>query len=298
MIDIVIPTFGFDTRLAHTLSALDHCKDIEFIGKTIVVENGDKLDAESTCRRFRRLKVRYIHQQKKGVVQARNTGVAESTATHILFIDDDIELSENSITAYKLGIEKYGNNHYFSGPLFPKYQSEPPAWLIEFLPWSATNYTLGNIEKEISHPGFLGGNICIPKNGLSVAGNFEGPGAIDTNSGGVGEETRLQERLLAMGFKAIWLPDASGYHWIPKNKCDSNFAIQRAYRHGLTDAINDKSTYPRIFGAPRWIYRHFISEYLSLIKTELTNRDVKPLMERKIQVARTRGMITGYRYWK
>jgi len=294
MIDIIIPTFGANTRLAHTLSALDRCTDIEFIRNIIVVENGNKFGAESTCERFQRLKIKYVYRPEKGAVQARNTGIRESTATHILFMDDDIELNENTITAYRLGIEKYGAKHYFSGPLVPKYERRPPVWLIEFLPWSAKNYTLGNIEKKIDYPGFLGGNICIPSDGVATAGNYEGPGAIGINAGGVGEETRLQERLLANGFTAIWLPGAVGYHWIPQNKCDTNFAIQRAYRHGFTDAINDSSDYPRFFGAPRWLYRRLFFEYLSLIRVSLTSGGIESSLWQRSKVSRTRGMISGY----
>ncbi len=295
MLDIIIPTFGKSTRLSITLTALEKCKDLAFIEKVIIIENGERLGAESICNKFAALNIKYIFQAKKGAVCARNAGIKESSAAHILFLDDDIELDEQSISAYMHGIKKYGPNCYFSGPLLPKYEVNPPSWLIEFLPWSAKNYTLGNAEKKIKHPGFLGGNICIPKHGVVAAGEYEGPGAIGTNAGGVGEETRLQERLLEIGFTAVWLPHAIGHHWIPVNRCDIKFTIQRAYRHGLTDAINDKNSYTQWFGAPRWTYRRLASEYVSLIISIIMNNDIRLITEKRIKTSKTRGMIAGYK---
>lgn len=233
-----------------------------------------------------------------GAVHARNVGIKKSSATHIIFLDDDIELSESAISAYNRSIQKYGNNSYFSGPLIPKYETSPPEWLTDFLPWSAKEYTLGTTEIEILHAGFLGGNLCIPRDAITSAGNYEGPGAIGTNAGGVGEENRLQERLLRMGYNAIWIPDASGHHWIPTTKCDIDFAIQRSYRHGLTDAINDAGTYPLFLGVPRWIYRRLATEYISMVDAKIKSSDIKSITERRIKLSKTRGMLAGYKHGK
>lgn len=295
MLNIIIPTYGKTTRLHQTLLALEKCYDIESASKIIVIENGVKHDAESICARHKHLPIKYIYQREQGLVNARNRGIEESLSEHLLFLDDDIELKEKAIQAYNNAIAKYGPNSYYSGPLLPKYESTPPEWLMEFLPWSAKNYTLGGEETKITHPGFLGGNMCIPRKGLIEAGRYEGAGAIGSNSGGVGEEARLQERLLALAYNAIWLPEAAGYHWIPSDRCDVNFAKQRAYRHGFTEAINDKSPYPKFLGAPRWVYRRLTGEYLSLIKKTITGGDLRSTTEQKIRIFKTKGMIEGYK---
>lgn len=298
MLDVIIPTYGRSTRLHQTLSALEKCCDADTINKVIVIENGQKFEAESICKQIKKLRIKYTHQHEKGLVNARNKGIEESNSDYLLFLDDDIELTETAIQAYNNGILKHGPNTYFSGPLIPKYETAPPEWLKEFLPWSAKEYTLGDTEKNILYPGFLGGNLCIPRQAITAAGNYEGPGAVGSNDGGVGEENRLQERLLKMGFAAIWLPDASGYHWIPEDKCDIQFSIQRSYRHGLTDAITDNTAYPLLLGAPRWIYRRLATEYLSLLKSQITRRDIKSITENRIKLSRTTGMIAGYKHGK
>lgn len=298
MIDIIIPTFGASTRLHQTLTAIIESESLDEINKIIVVENGDKYQAETVCNSFKTSKILYSHTHQKGLVHARNTGTDISKSTHLLFIDDDIELNPKTLETYNKAILNHGLNCYFSGPLIPKYELSPPSWLKDYLPWSAKDYTLGNNEIEIDYPGFLGGNLCIPKQMLLAAGMYEGMGATGHNAGGVGEESRLQSRLLKQGHKAIWLPNASGYHWVPKNKCNISFAVQRAYRHGLTDADGDKSQYPLLLGAPRWLFKKITIDVASFLSALLTPFNIKRITEKRIALAKTRGMIAGYRHAK
>lgn len=298
MLDIIIPTYGKVTRLHQTLLALEKCLEIESVSDIIVIENGEKHNAEATCAQHKRLPIKYIYQREQGLVNARNRGIEESFSENLLFLDDDIELKETAIQAYNNAITKHGSNSYYSGPLIPNYECIPPEWLKEFLPWSAKDYTLGDKEVKITYPGFLGGNMCIPRKGLIATGKYEGAGATGSNSGGVGEETRLQERLLALDYDAIWLPEAAGYHWIPTDRCDINFVIQRAHRHGLTDAINDKSAYPLFLDAPRWLYRRLATEYLSLLRTTITGGSLKSTTEQRIKISKTKGMLAGYKHDK
>lgn len=296
MLDIVIPTYGDGTRLENTLLGLSRAKEIKNIGLVLVVENGKKFNAESVCKKFEELfSIKYIYTSKQGLVSARNVGVCNSISDYILFIDDDIEIHGNMLESYHQAINEHGDAYFYGGALYPDYEKTPPQWIVKYLPWSAKEYFIASEKCIFAKPVFLGGNICVPKLALINAGSFEGPCASGYNQGGVGEEMRLQEKLLAGGLKACWIPEASGKHWIPENKCNKEFVIQRYYRYGLTEAQNDKESYSMIFNVPRWLYKKiFIENCLFIYEKMKFSKEIK-LFELQISISRLKGLIHGFK---
>lgn len=85
-ISVVIPTFNYGrflrdaikSVLAQTLSA----------DEVIVVDDGSTDDTEAVVREVG-LRVKYLHQENRGVCAARNRGVAESNGELVAFLDAD-----------------------------------------------------------------------------------------------------------------------------------------------------------------------------------------------------------------
>lgn len=113
----------------------------------------------------------------------------------------------------------------------------------------------------------------------------------------MGEETRLQIRLMEAGYKGIYAPDAVVHHWVPKNRCDEKWTVQRQYRAGLTlgaelvTSLPDK--YCSLFGIPCYLIKEYCTCYLSFVKSKIIRRSQKDLFPIRYHLAYLKGQITS-----
>jgi hypothetical protein len=269
--DIVVPTYGQRSLLRKTLRVIASRRRSESLSMIHVVENGPKGSAEKVCEDFGdTLPILYHYVPDAGLAGARNVGIDASAATFLLFIDDDITLLPDTLECYASAFENYGDHTFFGGPLLPDYESPPPEWLRQFLPMSAKGFSLGEAEVSVSEPVFLGGNFAVSRKGLLAVGSFEGACATGERGGGVGEEKRLQQRLLRAGYSGRFLPCAGVLHYVPIDRCNQRFVCHRRWRHGYSEgqeagaraAACKESQGRTLFGVPAWYWRHLGKSYL------------------------------------
>ncbi|ETR72800.1 MAG: hypothetical protein OMM_07322 [Candidatus Magnetoglobus multicellularis str. Araruama] len=91
-IDVIIPVFN---RPELVKEAIQSVLDQTYPNVEIIVVNDGSTDNTSAVLDSFHKKIRVIHQKNKGVSAARNTGIANSNAPWIAFLDsDDIWLPE------------------------------------------------------------------------------------------------------------------------------------------------------------------------------------------------------------
>ncbi|MEZ5588769.1 MAG: glycosyltransferase, partial [Sedimenticolaceae bacterium] len=218
--DIVVPTYGRSESLSRTLSALSEQSIPAGLQYVHVVENGPKFGAEQVCDSLSdKLPVRYHYIDEPGVNGARNLGARTSRADFVLFFDDDVKPVPGALACYAEAFSRLGQHRFFGGPLVPDYEEPPADWLVEFLPNSARGFSLGEQEVVIDGPVFIGSNFAVPRATFDELGYFDGPCPTGATGGGLGDETRLLQRLLDGGYAGVYLPQAGVLHWVPKNRC-------------------------------------------------------------------------------
>jgi glycosyltransferase involved in cell wall biosynthesis len=85
-VSVIIPTYNYGRFIAEAIrSALDQTLPPAEI---VVVDDGSEDDTEAVVREFGD-QVRYVKQANKGVSEARNRGVAETSGEFIAFLDAD-----------------------------------------------------------------------------------------------------------------------------------------------------------------------------------------------------------------
>jgi hypothetical protein len=97
----------------------------------------------------------------------------------------------------------------------------------------------------------MGTNWAAYAEDLQAIGGFDtrlGPGGM---TGATGQESDAQRRLLAMGAKAIYVPDAQAWHYLHREFLDPAWVLQRAYRHGLEWGI--RRTQARQHAGMQWV---------------------------------------------
>lgn len=301
--DIVVPTYGRSESLSRTLLALSEQSIPAGLQYVHVVENGPKFGAEQVCDSFSdKLSVRYHYIEEPSVNGARNLGARTSRADFVLFFDDDVKPLPGALACYAEAFSRLGQHCFFGGPLVPDYEEPPADWLVEFLPNSARGFSLGELEVVIDGPVFIGSNFAVPRATFDELGYFDGPCPTGATGGGLGDETRLLQRLLDGGYAGVYLPQAGVLHWVPKNRCDAHFMRHRAWRSGYGEgqmsaaaALKNHGRFPLVFGFPRWVWRQAGVSLVGLIRAAWPRFRKPQIFDAYLRLYFQVGFIRGFR---
>lgn len=296
--DIIIPTYGRPDLLRRTLESIARSKPAHGLAHIYVIENGPKAGADVVCDEMqKKLPVVYVYETVAGLSNARNVGAKLAQSDILLFIDDDIRMLEDTLSAYNQAFDRHGPTCFFGGPLVPDYEVAPEPFLLQFLPWSAKGHSLGDHEIEVSKPVFLGGNIAIPKDILFQLGPFDTVCATGEKGGGVGEETRLQLRMLGHSIPGIYVPGALVGHYVPENRCNRPFLRTRSWRTGYGEgqlAAREHSASKQCLGIPCWAIRDLARKGLALAGAYISSTTPSERFGRELALRRSAGYINGY----
>jgi cellulose synthase/poly-beta-1,6-N-acetylglucosamine synthase-like glycosyltransferase len=299
-VDIIIPQYKNIDLLKRLLESMSNIIFPCDITNVWIIENGGKFGAEYVVGVYKdKIPVKYVYMAEGNLSLARNKGIELSSADVLVFFDNDMTFYSHSLVAYVTNFKKYGDSYFYGGALEPDYQKEPEKWLVPFLPNSAKGFSLGRDVVEHEKPDFLGGNHAVFRKHLVEIGGYDCGCAIGDNAGFMGEETRLQQKLLDKKIKGLYLPDACVKHYVPEQNCSEEWILQRATRNGLTLGENyPKNNYQKLFGVPiyhlriianhlihivlhignkkqQFNYRFQLTKEFSLVKQLFKNRHIK-----------------------
>ena len=296
--DIVVPHYGNGEVLKRMFDSLSKIE--QFVGpkRIVVVENGPKLNGEQVCNQYSFLPIDYVYTEVAGLSNARNCGIKKTNSDFVIFFDNDIGFSKVTFTAYQSAFNEYGQNYFYGGPVTPVYSKKPPNWMLRYVPPSVKGFNLGDNNFITDNSLFLGGNHALSRrainSSLKTTGMvYEGESATGETGGGVGEEHRLQSRLIKNGFKGCYVAEANVYHPVKDECLTHNWICNRRYRRGITDANNQNMMAARLQfrGIPIWV----VKRYIVCGFLEITFKTINP--ERAVfwgvQRAWAKGVIDG-----
>ena len=210
----------------------------------------------------------------------------------VVFLDDDVRVVPDLLEVYAAAARRAGPGQFFGGPVAPDYEEAPPDWLIEFLPLSARGWRPDDPSQAITRPFFLGFNWAAFAGDLRRVGGFSerfGPGS----DAGVGDETDMQRRLVTAGLKAVYVPQALVYHWVPRDRCSPEWALERAYRNGIRSGLlkQDAAAGPTIAGYPLVLVKRTVESW---VRSKMRrNGQRRERFAAQLKYQRQRGVLRG-----
>ena len=287
-VSVVIPAHGrpdlVEKCLASMLETAQHLHDLEII----LVENGVRAGAEQAVARFRKaLPIQYEFLETANVGAARNHGASLANGVLVIFIDDDVKLAPGFIAAYRAAFVQHGDNCFYGGSLVADYEQVPPDWLEPFLPDSARGFDPEiDDPQRVGAPLFLGGNMARSRALLGRAGGFDLMSASGgTNTGFIGEETRLQQRMLTSGAHGVYVRDARVLHWVPASRCSLDWLLARRQRTGITEAKTAPVPSRAVLGCPTWMFRAWFRDSMDIMSARLTGRPMNNVVSQRLHQA-------------
>src|SRR5581483_6193872 len=213
-------------RLLQSLQVLTFEKVLEPEITIIVVDNDPRLSARPVVAEFlsRRYRLRYRTESRPGVSYARNTAIeAGRAADFIAFLDDD-QLAAHQWLDELLTAQSALDAAIVAGPILPRFESAPPAWLHGNAFFRGRRHATGTRLNSVA-----AGNVLISKQVFRAL--F--PAWFDPRySLTGGEDTQFFRRSAEAGFPVIWADDAIAYESIPSTRISREYLLSRARSGG------------------------------------------------------------------
>jgi glycosyltransferase involved in cell wall biosynthesis len=226
LLTVAIPTFRRPEMLAECLDSL--LPQLEDSVELLVIDNDPGASARALVEGYADPRLRYAHESRPGVVQARNRAVADSAGRYLGFIDDD-EVARPGWIAALVRHAGLGLPASF-GMVVPRYLGPVAPGLRELLDDLYTRDLARPADADVSdkwiHVGT--GNSLFDKQAC-----FTGPDPFSAHLNGTGgEDVWLVRSLVARGIPIHWNPAAVVEEQIPPDRSTLDYVRERKFRHG------------------------------------------------------------------
>jgi glycosyltransferase involved in cell wall biosynthesis len=230
VVSVVVPTRGRAAYLEVTLdSLLDQRTETPF--EILVVDDGAK-DATATVVAARPM-VRYVaHGEGRGLNAARNTGLRESQADLIAFVDDDVLAPPGWADAVVEGARRHPSAEAFAGPIRARFEGRTPRTCGREEP-PITTLDLGSEDCEASKA--WGANFAVRRVAVERVGKFD-----ERIVRPHGDEEEWIERLRAAGGKVVYLAEAGLDHRRTADDARLGPLARAAYARGRAARASDR----------------------------------------------------------
>lgn len=215
--------------------------------EVIVVDNGSTDNTFDVVNSFKsRLKnIRYFLERQPGLHAGRHRGLAEAESNLLVYADDDIEAFPTWLQAIQ---DSFGDEEVVvvGGKCVPKFEAEPPDWLnAMWMSNAAGEHVLGYLSlidlgddiRPVNPDQIFGCNFAVRRSVLLEAGGFH-PDSMPQDLirfRGDGE-TWVSKYIQSRGYKALYNPGASVYHWVPASRMTTEYFFCRSYSQGVSDS--------------------------------------------------------------
>ena len=202
MVSVVVPTRDRATYLEVTLDSLAGQHD-GTPHEVVVVHDG--ADESTTAVTAAHHGVRYVgHGSRRGLNAARNTGIRETRAPLIAFVDDDVLVPPEWLEALVEGARRHSDAEAFGGPIRARFEGRVPRGCGREQP-PITTLDLGPVDRECKS--VWGANLAVRRSAVKRVGGFD-----ESIAQPHGDEEEWLERLRTAGGRVVYLAEAGLDH--------------------------------------------------------------------------------------
>lgn len=264
-LSVVICTYNRHELLRLALETLLR-EPAHFSYEVIVIDNNSTPETRAVVDEFahKDARIRYIREPRQGNAYARNTGVEQSRAPIIAFLDDDVtvcpgwlELIPRTFSATKAD--------FIGGKVLPRWEQPPPSWLgvTNWAPIAALDYGDESFSITAANPlCLLTANIAFRKEVFQKFGGFLASVQRSGDSIGSLEDHEYLTRILRAGVTGLYVPEMVVDAYVGSDRMTKNYHRRWHTGHGhfyaiMNDPEWERSSY-RLLGVPGHLYRETV----------------------------------------
>jgi glycosyltransferase involved in cell wall biosynthesis len=201
--------------------------------ETIVIDNCPDASARPTVESAACELIRYVHEPRSGIVNARNRGVAEARGTYLIFVDDDEVPAVGWLDAWLMQAD--GSTDLAFGRIVPRLLGPCPPALAGQINRAYSRELAGPTGTDITaKSAYVGtGNAMFHKARCFAS---DAPFDLRFNARG-GEDVCLIRSLVRQGRKLRWNREALVEELVPENRMTLPYAMARKFNQGQLRCI-------------------------------------------------------------
>lgn len=233
-ISAIICVHSRDKHLKDAIKSLvnQSLKPTEY--EIIIVNNGSSNKVATVISSFQDVaNIRVLQEKNEGLSLARNTGWIAAESDVVAFLDDDAIASPDWLSNILTVFNEGKSISVVGGPVLPIWESSPPKWINESLIGYLSIVDWGSKRIELDEDKWLvGTNIAYKKTHVSECGGFHPGLGRQGNSLGLHEETFLNEKIRAAGYKIVYDPTIVVQHHIQKDRLSEEWFYKVSFEDG------------------------------------------------------------------
>lgn len=240
-ITVAIPTYNRSATLTETLGSL---RDLRCPAATeyeiLVVDNNSTDETQAVIQTYRPIlapRLRSVFEPRQGLSHARNRALQEAKGRIVSFLDDDVIVDPNWLSAVAAAFEEYGAA-VVGGRSYLIFRSQRPAWLPEHYEFYLSRLDYGDQAIVNTDHDLYGLNFSVRKDVAAQAGGFNPAlGRCGLVSFRSGEESDLLRRIRACGGVVVYEPRAVVGHIVARERLTKKWFLRRAFAAGVDTEI-------------------------------------------------------------
>lgn len=240
-ITVCICTYKRPRYLAYLLERLANEQTASlFTFSIVVVDNDSSRSAEPAVTAFANssvVQIEYLVEPQQGISLARNMAVRHARGEFIAFIDDDEFPGDGWLKKLFVELQERQVDGVL-GPVKPRYESEPPKWVVDGRFYNRVSYPTGLV---------IDGSKGRTGNVLFRSAILEGETEPFRPIFRSGEDQDFFQRMISKGFVFTWCNEAMAYEWVPAIRWNRKFLIRRALLRGTVSVSDPNAQHKDIF---------------------------------------------------
>jgi glycosyltransferase involved in cell wall biosynthesis len=206
--------------------------DDRFFYSVVVVDNDHGRSGHAVVERARQdtgLPILYVVEPVQNISGARNRAIACAKGEYVAVIDDDEVPADDWLFRLFEAITSYRTDGVL-GPVVPRYQVAPPAWVIKARLCERERFPTGTRLRDVRY--------TRTSNALLSATLFaSGTPPFDLRFGLTGgEDSDFFRRMLTSGKTFVWCDEACVYETVPAERLEAGYFLRRALLRGIANA--------------------------------------------------------------
>lgn len=261
-ISVIICTYNRAESLRRTLET---CCDLVIPAgvqwELLVVDNNSKDHTKQVCESLAgKLPLRYLFENRQGKSYALNTAVANTQGKLLLFTDDDVDIDPGWLAAFwNLSCRKSGCS-LLGGHTRPRWEGTPPRWVQMHSPTLLRRVMMDGSRSqpltEQAWSSFAGCNMALRKSVFATGITYRTDLGPTAETPVRSEEADLNARLMNMGFKGYFTPQAIVYHRTNASRTTEAYVRNWFLGQGIAEVrLGEVPMVHLWFGAPRYYWR-------------------------------------------
>lgn len=273
-LSIIVCTYNRAESLRDTLAALKALRAAPGREWEVVVVDNNSRDHTrqvvlETQKGWPRL--RYEFEGAQGLSHARNHGIEAARGEVLLFTDDDVLPEPDWMETALAGLARHGAQAG-GGYIAPIWETPPPPWLTPRFHGFLAVRTDRTDDYVIDTPALApyGANMAVHKAVFARIGGFDTGRGRNGKSLASGEDGELFERILAAGFKAVFLGGSRVHHKVEAFRCTKRYMRRWRFQTSRNLAISkgvpgDK----RLFNIPLYMFPQLLRALARVVSGKL-----------------------------